>query len=195
MQKALTQTAPLQSTAVRNAVLIIGGSLLVAICARLSLPLPFTPVPLTLGNFAVVLVGLLLGSRRGFAALLIYLAEGAAGLPVFSPIGPGGFAQIVGPTGGYLVAYPFAAFVAGWLAEHGKPTFARLALAATLGEVVLFTGGIAWLLALTHSPTRAAWLGFYPFLFAEVIKVMAASAVAARVRRSVARPLTKPDAA
>src|SRR5574341_1634880 len=77
--------------------LVVSGSLLVALAARISLPLPFTPVPLTLSNFAVLLVGLLLGRRVGFAALVLYLAEGAAGLPVFSPVGPGGLAQLLGP--------------------------------------------------------------------------------------------------
>src|SRR5579872_6722222 len=83
--------------------LVAGGSLFVALCARVTLPLPFTPVPLTLQNFGVLLVGLLLGSKRGFAALLLYLAEGAAGMPVFSIAGLGGVAQLLGPTGGYLM--------------------------------------------------------------------------------------------
>src|SRR6202023_1336711 len=86
----------------RQAALVVGASLFVALCARISIPLPFTPVPLTVQNFGVLLVGLLLGSRRGFAALILYLAEGAMGMPVFSPLGPGGVAQILGVTGGYL---------------------------------------------------------------------------------------------
>ncbi len=163
--------------------LVIGASLFVALCARLSVPLPFTPVPLTLGNFAVVLVGLLLGSRGGFAALLLYLAEGSLGLPVFSPAGPGGIAQILGPTGGYLIAYPFAALLAGWLAERGSRKFLHMILAATAGEAVLFAVGLAWLMALAHvSPLQAAQFGLYPFIFAEVIKVMAAAGIATRVR-------------
>src|SRR6267154_5209278 len=84
----------------KQAAIVIGASLVVALCARVTVPLPFTPVPLTLQNFGVVLVGLLLGSRRGFAALALYLIEGALGFPVFNPTGPGGIAQIVGPTGG-----------------------------------------------------------------------------------------------
>src|SRR5579884_1150227 len=103
----------------RNAALVVGASVLMAICGRLSVPLPFTPIPLTLANFGVLLIGLALGSRIGFAALVLYLAEGAVGLPVFSPAGPGGIAQLLGPTGGYLIAYPFVAFLAGWIAEHG----------------------------------------------------------------------------
>src|SRR5215831_11634934 len=89
----------------RQGAIVIGASLFVALCARITLPLPFTPVPLTLQNFGVLLVGLTLGSRRGFAALALYLAEGAVGLPVFNPAGLGGIAQMLGPTGGFLLAY------------------------------------------------------------------------------------------
>ena len=92
---------------------VIGASLVVALCARLTVPLPFTPVPLTMQNFGVLLVALLLGSRRGFAALALYLIEGACGLPVFNASGPGGIAQILGPTGGFLMAYPLVAFATG----------------------------------------------------------------------------------
>src|SRR6266446_9288868 len=82
----------------RQVTLVVGGSLLVALCARITIPIPGTPVPLTVQNFGVLFVGLMLGSRRGFAALALYLAEGASGLPVFSPMGPGGIAQLLGPT-------------------------------------------------------------------------------------------------
>src|SRR5262250_1242431 len=87
----------------KQAALVAGASLFVALCARVTVPLPFTPVPLTLQNCGVLIVGLLLGSRRGFAALALYLAEGAAGLPVFNPHGMGGIAQLLGPTGGFLM--------------------------------------------------------------------------------------------
>ena len=97
--------------------IVVGASLFVALCARIVLPLPFTPVPLTLQNFGVLLVGLALGSRRGFAALALYLAEGLIGMPVFSPTGPGGLAQLLGPTGGFLLAYPLVAGIAGWIFE------------------------------------------------------------------------------
>src|SRR5437764_5324025 len=97
----------------RQAAIVIGASLFVALCARVTVPLPFTPIPLTLQNFGVLLVGLLLGSRRGFAALAVYLLEGATGMPVFNPAGPGGIAQILGPTGSFLMAYPAVTFVAG----------------------------------------------------------------------------------
>ena len=164
----------------RQLALVVGGSLLVALCARIAIPLPFTPVPLTVQNFGVLLVGLLLGSRRGFAALAVYLAEGAMGLPVFSPTGPGGIAQLLGPTGGFLLAYPLVAWIAGFIMEHGRKSFARATLAGLLGEVVLFAGGLSWLAVLTHSVARAFRWGLYWFLFAEVIKVMMAAGIAAR---------------
>jgi biotin transport system substrate-specific component len=176
----------LVSEGVRQVGLVIGGSLLVAVCARVSIPLPFTPVPLTVQNFGVLLVGLLLGSRRGFAAMALYLAEGAMGLPVFSPTGPGGIAQLLGPTGGFLLAYPLVAWLAGFVMEHGRKSFARAALGGLLGEVVLFAGGLGWLAVLTHSVVQAFRWGLYWFLFAEVIKVMMAAGIAARWQRRLA---------
>jgi biotin transport system substrate-specific component len=162
--------------------LVVSASLLVALCARITVPLPFTPVPLTLQNFAVLLVGLALGSRRGFLALALYLAEGALGLPVFNPTGLGGIAQLLGPTGGYLMAYPLVAFLSGWIAERGAKSFFRGILAAGVGEVVLFAGGLAWLAVWTRgSWQQAAYFGLYPFVFAEVAKVMAAAGLALRL--------------
>ena len=121
------QTRPLDSGKewAKQGAIVIAASLFVALCARVAVPLPFTPVPLTLQNFGVLAVGLLLGSRRGFAALALYLVEGACGMPVFSPaLLGGGIAQILGPTGGYLMAYPLVAFVAGYIYEHSSRRFA-----------------------------------------------------------------------
>ena len=157
-------------------VIVISASLFVALCARVTLPLPFTPVPLTLQNFGVLLVGLTLGSRRGFAALALYLIEGASGMPVFNPAGPGGIAQLLGATGGFLLVYPFVAALAGWMMERAKPSFARACAGGLLAEVVLFAGGLSWLAVLTHSFTQAVRFGLYWFVFAEVIKVMLAAA-------------------
>ena len=171
------------NTAVQNAVVVLCASLFVALCAQVTLPLPFTPVPLTLQNFAVLLVGLALGPRRAFAALTLYLLEGAAGLPVFNPAGPGGIAQMIGPTGGYLMSYPIVAFVAGLAAGEAK-NFARTLLASVGAELLLFAAGISWFSLVFHMPaSKALTFTLYPFVFAEVIKIMTASALAPRVRR------------
>jgi biotin transport system substrate-specific component len=168
-----------------QAAIVIAASLFVALCARVTVPLPFTPVPLTLQNFGVLTVGLLLGSRRGFAALSLYLIEGACGMPVFSPAILGsGITHILGPTGGFLMAYPLVAFVAGWIyerkSEESSRRFARAALSSVAAEVVLFAGGLSWLAVLTHSVSLALRFGLYWFVFAEVIKVLMAAGVAAR---------------
>ena len=166
--------------------LVVGASLFVALCARVTIPLP-TPVPLTLQNCGVLIVGLLLGSRRGFAALALYLAEGAAGLPVFNPMGFGGVAQLFGITGGFLLAYPFVAALAGFVMERGRKTFATAALAAAAAEILLFAGGLSWLAIWTGSIQMAMRIGLYWFVFAEIIKVLLAAGVASRFRATIKR--------
>jgi biotin transport system substrate-specific component len=169
----------------KQAAIVITASLFVALCARVTVPLPRTPVPLTLQNFGVLAVGLLLGSRRGFAALSVYLVEGAFGLPVFSPAILGsGITHLLGPTGGFLMVYPLVAFVAGWIfehkSEHSSHPFAWAALSSVAAELVLFAGGLGWLAVLTHSVSLAIRYGLYWFVFAEVIKVLMSATVAAR---------------
>jgi biotin transport system substrate-specific component len=178
----------------KQAAIVISASLFVAVCARVTVPLPFTPVPLTLQNFGVLAVGLLLGSRRGFAALALYLIEGVFGMPVFSPspLG-GGIAQLLGPTGGFLMAYPLVAFVAGWIYERTSRRFAWAAFAAVAAEVLLFAGGLSWLALLTHSISLAIRYGLYWFVFAEVLKVMMAAGVAAQWNRRHASPATNEE--
>src|SRR5215470_14619584 len=166
-----------------QAAIVISASLFIALCAHVSLPLPFTPVPLTLQNFGVLVVGLVLGPRRAFTALVLYLAEGAAGLPVFNPAGPGGIAQLFGPTGGYLMSYPFVAALAGLMVERGRKTFAHAAFAGLAAEILLFAMGLCWLAIWTGSISRAIQLGLYWFLFAEVIKILMAAAVSVRLKR------------
>jgi len=174
----------------RQVALVVGASMVVALCAHITIPLmPLTPVPLTVQNMGVLLVGLMLGSRRGFAALALYLMEGAVGLPVFSTssVGLHGIAQILGPTGGFLMAYPFVAFLAGYVFERGTKSFLRAAIAGLLAEILLFGGGLTWLYVFTHSLAKAAYLGLYWFLAAEVIKVMLAAGIANRWRRNAVK--------
>lgn len=184
MAKLLLQTANSYERGIdsaRNVGLVVGATVFVAACAHITIPLePLTPIPLTVQNLGVLLVGLFLGSRRGFAALTLYLLEGMVGLPVFNPSGPGGIAQLFGPTGGFLLVYPVVALVAGYIFESGRKTFARAALAAVAGEIVLFIGGLSWLFVLTHSLAKAAYLGLYWFVAAEVIKIILAGAIASR---------------
>jgi biotin transport system substrate-specific component len=174
-----THESALESS--RQVALVVGASLFVALCARVTIPLmPLTPVPLTVQNLGVLLVGLLLGSRRGFAAMVLYLVEGMVGLPVFNPLGPGGVAQLFGITGGFLLAYPFMAFLAGYIFEKGSKSFVRAAVAGTLAEILLFVAGLSWLFIFTHSFKAA-----YIFLPAEILKVTVAAAIAVGWRRAV----------
>ncbi len=173
------------SEASRQIALVVGATLFVTLCAHITIPLmPLTPVPLTVQNFGVLLVGLLLGSRKGFAAMMLYLIEGMVGLPVFNPTGPGGVAQLFGATGGFLLAYPLVAFIAGYLFERGAKSFARAAIASLLAEIMLFLGGLSWLYVFTHSLAKAAYFGLYWFVAAEVLKVMLAAGIAVRWRRT-----------
>ena len=188
MSTSVTQVAASKSKSLdfaRQIAIVVAASLFVAVCARFSLPIPGTPVPLSLQNFAVLLVGLSLGSRPGFIALALYLAEGAAGLPVFSPVGAPGILRFAGPTAGYLIAYPLVAALTGSIFERGKQTFARAISAALLGELLLFACGVSWLYVLTHSLARAIAFGLYWFIFAEVMKVMFAARIASTWRRFV----------
>jgi biotin transport system substrate-specific component len=159
----------------RKALYAIAGSALVALSAHVSVPLGFTPVPLTLQPFAVLLLGLLLDPVTAFATLSLYLAEGAAGMPVFSPHGPGGVAQLLGPTGGYLMAAPVAAAVASLLSRLKKGFFVMLASAA-IGDAILLITGAAWLGLLTHASLHVQFAqSIAPFLPTDAIKVVAAA--------------------
>lgn len=164
--------------------IVVGASLFVALCARVTIPIPGNPVPLTLQNFGVLLVGLLLGPRKAFAAMVLYLAEGAAGLPVFNPAGVGGIAQLLGPTGGYLMAYPFVAALAGFVFGRGQKSFARATVSGLVADVLLFAIGLSWLAIWTGSLKKAIFFGLYWFIFAEIIKVLLAAGVAARMKRT-----------
>jgi len=169
-----------------KAAIVVSASLLVAVCAHLSVPLWFTPVPLTLSDFAVLLVGLLLGPELAFTALALYLAEGAAGLPVFSPFSAGGIAHLLGPNGGYLLAYPFAAALAGFTVRVLKtlPRYAAAATAATAATAVILAAGAAWLGVYTHhSAALTLKLAVLPFLPGQVVKIAAAAGMYAALSR------------
>ena len=123
---------------------------LVAICAHIAVPLGFTPVPVTMQTFAVLLLGLLFSPGAAFACLALYLVEGALGLPVFSPHGPGGIAQLLGPSGGYLLSYPFAAALASLLYRRGRRRFVAALAAAGLASILILAAGATWLGLLGH---------------------------------------------
>lgn len=154
--------------------LILGGSVLVAFSAQVSIPLPWTPVPITGQTFGVLLVGALLGSWRGALSLLTYLAEGAAGLPVFAG-GSGGFLKLFGPSGGYLWGFVAGAFVVGFLAERGwdRHIF-KAALAMLAGNVVIYLFGLPWLARFLPSGHVLA-AGLYPFIPGDLIKLLLAA--------------------
>ncbi len=167
----------------RPVAIVIAASLFIAVCAKISFLVPFTPVPLTLANFGVLAVGLVLGSRKGLAAAMAYLGMGIAGLPVFALAGPGGPGQLIGPTGGYLMAYPLVAFLAGFIAERTGRKFGWNLLAGAVANLLLFACGVSWLvLALHVSFAQAAAFGLYPFVFFEGMKIMGAAGLAARFR-------------
>lgn len=152
--------------------LVASGSLLVALLSQLRVQIGFSPVPITGQTLAVLLVGATMGSRRGALAMLAYLAEGAMGLPVFA--GAGGAARLFGPTGGYLVGFVVAAFIVGWLAEHGwdrRPISTALAMLA--GNAALYLFGVSWLAVLVGSDKSLA-LGLYPFIVGDLLKLVLA---------------------
>lgn len=157
----------------------VGFALATAAASQIAIPLPGTPVPFTLQPMLVVLAGLMLGPVAGAASMALYLAAGAAGLPVFTPIGAPGVARLLGPTGGYLLAYPAAAFVAGALAQRW-PRFSGRCVASVLGMVVLFAGGIAQLTVLTGSFGRAVAFGVTPFAALDVVKALLAAGFTTR---------------
>ena len=154
-----------------------GFVLALAASAQVAIPIPGTPVPVTLQPMVVVLSGLMLGPVLGFAAMVTYLVLGALGLPVFAPIGAPGVLRLLGPTGGYLIAFPFAAFAAGYVAMK-FPKFAGRWAGAMLGMVVIFVGGITQLALLTGSLGQALALGITPFAAFDILKALVAALIA-----------------
>jgi biotin transport system substrate-specific component len=152
-----------------------------AVAAQFTIPMPFTLVPFVLTPLVVLLSGAALGSRLGAITQVLYILAGVAGAPVFAPAPelPGGVLRLFGPTGGYLMAYPLAAFVAGWLAERGwDRRYLTSVGAMLLGLLTIFLGGVAWLsISVTHSLWAAMLQGFMPFILADVFKVLVAAAI------------------
>ena len=177
----MTTVALVARTTRTRAIGILVAVAALALASQFALPLPGTPVPLTLQPLVIVLAGLVIGPMDAAMAMVLYLGLGAAGLPVFQPIGAPGLARLLGPTGGYLLAYPVAAAVAGWLGA-GRESFASRALAAMAGILVLYVGGIAQLAVLTGSLATAALVGALPFVAADAVKALVAAAIAGRFR-------------
>ena len=169
------------SPRLRSGAIILAASALVAVCSHIAVPLWFTPVPLTLQTFAVFLVGLLLPPGLAAAALCTYLAEGAAGLPVFAP-GPAltaGVAHLLGPTGGYLLSYPAAATVLSFLWRRSSRDLTAALATSALGNSIILICGASWLAVFAHvAAGPAIGLGILPFLPGDALKVIAAAALA-----------------
>lgn len=187
-QSGLMQnTKPLHDSLTGRVTVVVAATLFVAACAHISIPLFFTPVPITLQTFAVILIGMVLGPVAGFSTMVLYLAEGAAGLPVFSPQGPGGLAHLLGPNAGFLFAYPLAAAAAGWIVRSLPRAISRFSGAITAGigsSIITFAVGAGWLAHLLHLGNTAVWsLAVAPFLAGEAIKVTAAAGIFSAFQR------------
>jgi len=155
-------------------VLVAGASLFIALMAQLTIYLPFSPVPVTGQTLAVLLIGALLGSSRGSMAVLAYLAEGVAGMPVFAG-GLAGPAVLAGPTGGYLAGFVVAAYAVGWLAERGWDRNAVTTAAAMLvGNAAIYISGLAWLAQFVGGQNAPA-AGLYPFIPGDIAKLIFAA--------------------
>lgn len=154
------------------------GALIVALAAQVAIPVPGSPVPVTLQGIAVLLVGGLFGSAVGAGALVLYLVLGAFGLPVFAPTGAPGLARFIGPTGGYLLAFPFAAALVGRIAERHR--LWRCLFGALVGMAIIHLGGWAQLAILSHSGSRAFLLGTAPFVLQDLLKAVVVGAILTR---------------
>jgi biotin transport system substrate-specific component len=172
--------------AAANVLLVVGASMFIALAAQIAVPLPFTPVPMTLQPLAVLLVGAALGSTRGAATAILYLLEGIGGMPVFAQ-GHAGWAWMLGATAGFLWSYPLAAWVAGRFSERGWGSTTARAVAGMLAALALvYAGGWAWLAVLTSSPRAAFAAAVAPFVLADVVKVAIGAALLPYAQRLIA---------
>jgi biotin transport system substrate-specific component len=170
----------------RNIAIVVLGTAFVAACSHLAIPLWFTPVPLTMQPFAVLLLALILTPGLAAATLCAYLIEGALGLPVFAPgFGFGaGMAHLLGPTGGYLWSYPAAAALASYVFRSNSRGFAAAITSATLGNLVILFCGFVWIAAYAHASAAAAFtLAVLPFLPGDALKVIAVASIAIGLQR------------
>ena len=154
---------------IRYGLLALAGSVLIAICAQISVPL--FPVPMTLQTFAVFLIGLTYGWRLGGVTVALYLLEGALGLPVFSG-GKGGLIVFMGPTAGYLVGFLVAATACGWFAERGfVRSYPKLFASLLVGNILLYAPGLLWLGSLIGWDKPVLEYGLYPFILGDLLKI------------------------
>lgn len=169
---------PLKATWARDVVLVVGFSLLTALCAQISIRLGDNPVPITFQTLAVLLGGAALGSKRGGLAMLLYVLEGAVGLPFYAS-GNHGLAVLFGATGGYLLAYPVVGLLTGWLAERGwDRSYFRTVAAMVLGSLIIYAFGVTWLAFYTNKGLGYALSnGFYPFIPLDTVKLLIAAGV------------------
>jgi len=156
--------------------LIVGGSLLIGLCAHIKIFLPISPVPITGQTFAVLMIGALFGSRRGVLCMLAYIAEGLAGLPVFAS--GVGLPVLLGPSGGYIVGFVAAAYIVGFLAERGwDKRVGTTVLAMALGNIIIYAFGLGWLCCLMGVNKAVLVAGLYPFIVGDALKTALAAAV------------------
>jgi biotin transport system substrate-specific component len=189
--RSTSQTIPnavlthiIRGRAAANVLLVIGASLFIALAAQIAVPLPFTPVPMTLQPLAVILVGAALGANRGAATAMLYLVEGFSGLPVFA-LGHGGFAWAFGPTAGFLWSYPLAAWIAGRFSERGWGTTMPRAIAGMLVALaIIYAGGWSWL-SILKGPRVAFIGGVAPFVLGDVLKVVIGAALLPYAQRLI----------
>ncbi len=168
-----TRILPIENSLLRNVILAVGGTLVLALAAHIHVPM--LPVPMTLQTMAVLAIGGAYGARLGAATLALYAAEGATGLPVFSPTADG-YPGITGPTGGYILGFILAAALVGYLADRGWDKSLPKMLAATLlGAAVLYIPGLAWLSTFVGGLPKAIEFGLTPFILGDAIKAVVAA--------------------
>ena len=175
MTPTLTTALIGEATAAKRLMLVLGGTVLIALAARVSVPM--IPVPMTLQTLAILVVGLLFGARLGAATLLAYLGEGAMGLPVFAG-GNGGFAYMMGPTGGFLAGFVLMAWIAGYAADRGARGVVTMTLAALVASALLYIPGLAWpalVMGKTVPELLSGWM--LPFLAGDAVKAVIAALV------------------